>query len=87
MGELVHLQDGEQVCSKVNKIEDESKVTNVPFKVPCDMVVLSTNQEQGQCYVMTANLDGETSLKTRSGGYEQSNKLCFIVDVTILYIN
>ena len=33
--------------------------------VPCDMVVLSSSQETGQCYVMTANLDGETSLKTR----------------------
>lgn len=34
--------------------------------IPCDMVVLSTSQDQGQCYVMTANLDGETSLKTKS---------------------
>ena len=33
--------------------------------VPCDMVVLSTSQDHGQCYVMTANLDGETSLKTK----------------------
>ena len=33
--------------------------------IPCDMVVLSTSQDQGQCYVMTANLDGETSLKTK----------------------
>ncbi len=34
-------------------------------KIPCDTVVLSTSQDQGQCYTMTANLDGETSLKTR----------------------
>jgi len=34
-------------------------------EVPCDVIVLSSSQEQGQCYVMTANLDGETSLKTR----------------------
>ena len=33
--------------------------------IPCDMVVLSTSQDQGQCYAMTANLDGETSLKTK----------------------
>ena len=50
-------------------------------EVPCDAIVLSTSHTQvmiimmimmmivimfqGQCYVMTANLDGETSLKTR----------------------
>ncbi len=28
-------------------------------------VVLSASHEQDRCYVMTANLDGETSLKTR----------------------
>eukprot|EP00095_Tigriopus_kingsejongensis_P003263 snap_masked-scaffold69_size418775-processed-gene-3.10 protein:Tk03263 transcript:snap_masked-scaffold69_size418775-processed-gene-3.10-mRNA-1 annotation:"hypothetical protein DAPPUDRAFT_315465" len=33
--------------------------------VPCDMVVLSTDLEENQCYFMTANMDGETSLKTR----------------------
>ena len=33
--------------------------------IPCDMVVLSTSLDQGQCYTMTANLDGETSLKTK----------------------
>jgi Cation transport ATPase len=33
--------------------------------VPCDMVVLSTDLDQSQCYFMTANMDGETSLKTR----------------------
>ena len=33
--------------------------------VPCDAVVLSTSHSSGNCYVMTANLDGETSLKTR----------------------
>ena len=34
-------------------------------EVPCDVIVLSTSHQSGQCYVMTANLDGETSLKTR----------------------
>ena len=33
--------------------------------IPCDMVVLSTSQDHGHCYSMTANLDGETSLKTK----------------------
>ena len=34
-------------------------------EVPCDAIVLNTSHSGGQCYVMTANLDGETSLKTR----------------------
>ena len=34
-------------------------------RVPCDMVILSTTQEMGQVYIETANLDGETNLKTK----------------------
>ena len=33
--------------------------------VPCDLVVLSTSHDHGQCYVQTTNLDGETNLKTK----------------------
>ena len=33
--------------------------------IPCDLIVLSTSLDHGQCYTMTANLDGETSLKTK----------------------
>ena len=32
---------------------------------PCDLVLLSSSNSTGKCFVMTANLDGETSLKTR----------------------
>ncbi|XP_033119823.1 probable phospholipid-transporting ATPase IF [Anneissia japonica] len=35
--------------------------TNQEF--PCDMVVLSSENPEGECYVTTANLDGETNLK------------------------
>ncbi|KAF2458100.1 hypothetical protein BDY21DRAFT_420789 [Lineolata rhizophorae] len=34
-------------------------------EVPADMVVLSTSEQDGQCYVETKNLDGETNLKVR----------------------
>ncbi|XP_014664546.1 PREDICTED: probable phospholipid-transporting ATPase IF isoform X3 [Priapulus caudatus] len=30
---------------------------------PCDLVMLSSSDEEGQCYITTANLDGETNLK------------------------
>ncbi|XP_053678428.1 phospholipid-transporting ATPase IF [Anopheles nili] len=34
--------------------------------IPCDVVLLRTSDEHGRCFVTTANLDGETNLKTMS---------------------
>ena len=31
--------------------------------LPCDVVLLASSNEQGKCYLTTANLDGETNLK------------------------
>ncbi|BFZ00490.1 hypothetical protein BsWGS_03529 [Bradybaena similaris] len=31
---------------------------------PCDLILLSSDDPLGQCFITTANLDGETSLKT-----------------------
>ncbi|XP_059171339.1 phospholipid-transporting ATPase IF-like [Physella acuta] len=45
------------------KVGDIVKVSmNEEF--PCDLVLLSSHDPQGQCFVTTANLDGETNLKT-----------------------
>ncbi|KAJ1917674.1 hypothetical protein H4219_003086 [Mycoemilia scoparia] len=33
--------------------------------IPADMIILSTSSEEGECYVETKNLDGETNLKPR----------------------
>lgn len=35
--------------------------------VPADILVLSTSDNQGVCYIATADLDGETNLKKRRG--------------------
>ena len=51
--EAQYIEVGDSVVLKENEV------------VPCDMVVLRSSQKQGQCYLMTANLDGETNLKTR----------------------
>ncbi|XP_069676428.1 phospholipid-transporting ATPase IF-like isoform X2 [Periplaneta americana] len=32
--------------------------------VPCDLVLLSSSDRDGRCFITTANLDGETNLKT-----------------------
>ena len=32
-------------------------------EIPCDMVMLSSEDENGECSITTANLDGETNLK------------------------
>ncbi|EGG19357.1 P-type ATPase [Cavenderia fasciculata] len=48
-----HISVGDIICLQNN---DE---------IPCDMVVLATSDPEGTCYVQTANLDGETDLKTR----------------------
>jgi len=45
-------------------VGDIVKVVNRAF-IPADLVILSTSETQGTCYIETANLDGETNLKIR----------------------
>ncbi|KAL8038924.1 hypothetical protein ABFS82_10G003000 [Erythranthe guttata] len=42
--------------------------------IPCDMVLLGTNDSSGIAYIQTMNLDGESNLKTRYARQE-TNKL------------
>ena len=54
----------EKVRSKDLMVGDILAVRN-KAKFPCDLLLLSTSSLQGKCYVMTANLDGETNLKPK----------------------
>ena len=34
-------------------------------EIPCDTVLLSSDDRLGECFITTANLDGETNLKVQ----------------------
>ncbi|KIX96727.1 uncharacterized protein Z520_07446 [Fonsecaea multimorphosa CBS 102226] len=51
-------------CWKNVKVGDFVRIYN-DEPVPADIVVLSTSDPDGACYVETKNLDGETNLKVR----------------------
>ncbi|GAM24030.1 hypothetical protein SAMD00019534_072050 [Acytostelium subglobosum LB1] len=47
-------------------------------EIPSDLLILATSNEDGSCYIQTANLDGETDLKSRMApaetrGYSMSD--------------
>lgn len=50
--------------------------------IPCDMVLLGTNDPSGIAYIQTMNLDGESNLKTRYARQE-TNKL--VLEGTKIY--
>ena len=50
------------VCPQVGNIVRVDNNT----ELPCDLVLLSSPHDEGQAYIMTANLDGETNLKVQT---------------------
>lgn len=60
------LKDGQMVEVKSQNIRvGDIVMVKCDEEIPCDIVLISTSSENGQCHVTTANLDGETNLKTR----------------------
>lgn len=53
-----HFQD--VVVGDVVRVDDGEEI-------PCDMVMLSSGLETCEAFIVTTNLDGETSLKVRTG--------------------
>ena len=52
---------------------------------PCDMVLLSSSDEEGSCYITTANLDGETNLKVDDSSFSYFHGVCSTDSVCSLF--
>lgn len=67
------LKQGEFVSTKWSKIKvgDIVKVRNEEA-IPADLILLSSSEPEGLCYIETANLDGETNLKIKQSNKETS---------------
>ncbi|XP_032795610.1 phospholipid-transporting ATPase IF-like isoform X1 [Daphnia magna] len=61
--DVVHQGSIQQVQSQNIHVGDIVRVKR-DESFPCDLVLVSTSNNEGKCYITTANLDGETNLKT-----------------------
>ena len=59
-----HATGFKTIKSKDIQVGDLIKIYKDEF-FPCDMFIMTTPDEKGQCYIETKNLDGETNKKIK----------------------
>ncbi|QPG76827.1 aminophospholipid translocase [Brettanomyces nanus] len=74
--EILDVELGEYVRRKWIdvKIGDIIKISNEE-SIPADLILLSSSEPDGLCYIETANLDGETNLKIKQACEQTSHLL------------
>lgn len=51
-------------------IENSTKLCLIFQEFPSDLLILDSSDENGHCFVETANLDGEKNLKLKDAKFE-----------------
>jgi len=49
--------------------------------IPADILLLHSSEQDGICYIETANIDGETNLKQRQVAQRSSDTLSLMVSI------
>lgn len=53
--------------------------------IPADILLLHSSEQDGICYIETANIDGETNLKQRQVAQQPSDTLSLMVRINKKY--
>ena len=49
--------------------------------IPADILLLHSSEQDGICYIETANIDGETNLKQRQVAQQSSDSISVVVSI------
>ena len=49
--------------------------------IPADILLLHSSEQDGLCYIETANIDGETNLKQRQVAQQSSDSMSTMVSI------
>ena len=51
--------------------------------IPADILLLHSSEQDGVCYIETANIDGETNLKQRQVAQQSSDTMSMMVNTSM----